>query len=79
MRADATPPVLPTGPGMRTRVIAGVGWVAALIGVALVTVAIVWTLQLDDHTSVPSATSHVATADQSVLGGQTAVVLHVHK
>jgi hypothetical protein len=63
-----------------TRVIACfMGWLAALIGVALVTVAIVWTLDLDSNTWVPSATSHVATGDQSILVGRTAPRVQLRK
>jgi hypothetical protein len=61
-------------------VIAGfIGWLAALIGVALVTVAIVWTLERDNHSWMPSATSHVATGDQSIMVGRTAPRVHLRK
>jgi hypothetical protein len=63
-----------------TCVIAGfIGWLAALTGVALVTVAIGWTLDLNSHTEMPSATTHVATGDQSILAGRTAALMQMRK
>jgi hypothetical protein len=64
----------------RTRVTAGfIGWLAALIGAALVTVAVVCTLSLYNRTLLPSTTSHLAIGDQLILVRRTAALVQLRK